>query len=47
MRAITSLGVPFGTHSPFHSVMWKPGKPASSAVGISGAAASRLESEIA
>ncbi len=32
-----SFGVPFGTQSPDHSVMWKPGRPASSTVGTSGA----------
>ena len=37
-----SFGVPFGTHRPDHSVMLKPGSPASSAVGMSGADASAL-----
>ena len=31
-----SFGVSFGTHSPYHSVATKPGRPASSAVGMSG-----------
>ena len=35
--AMISFGVPFGTQSPDHSVMWKPGRPASSTVGMSGA----------
>ena len=40
--AITLLGAPLGTHSPHHREMWNPGRPASSTVGISGAAASRV-----
>ena len=37
----TALGVLFGAHTPYHSDMWKPGRPASSTVGISVAEASR------
>jgi len=40
--AITSLGVPFGAHNPPQTETWKPGNPASSVVGISGAEASRV-----
>ena len=36
-----SLGVPLGTHNPYHSEAKKPGSPASSAVGMSGDDGSR------
>src|SRR5262249_33649204 len=39
---IASGGVPFGTHSPYHVEIYTPGAPASSTVGMSGAAANRL-----
>src|SRR5262249_37771622 len=42
--AMISFGVPFGAHSPDHSVMWKFGRPASSTVGMSPACSTRLES---
>src|SRR5262245_37714147 len=47
MAAVVSLrmascGVPLGTHSPYQVEMYTPGAPASSTVGMSGAAASRL-----
>src|SRR5262245_65748982 len=47
MAAVVSLpmascGVPFGTHIPYQVEMYTPGAPASSTVGMSGAAASRL-----
>ena len=45
--ATMSLGVPFGIQKPHHSEMWKPGKPASSTVGMSGAAALRVGAVIA
>ena len=34
---MTSFGVPFTAHSAFQTVMWNPGSPASSVVGMSGA----------
>ena len=36
------LRVPFGAHKPYHSDKWKPGAPASSVVGISGAVGRRV-----
>jgi hypothetical protein len=33
--------VPAGTHSPYQSKMWRPGRPASSMVGTSGSAGTR------
>ena len=39
--AMISFGVSFGTHSPYQSEAKKPGRPASSAVGISGDDGSR------
>src|ERR1700750_3171712 len=45
--AMAPFGLPFGAHRPDHSVMWKPGKPASSVVGISGADSARLVSLMA
>src|ERR1700688_3650009 len=40
--ATASLGVPLGTHSPYHSEAKKPGRPASSADGIFGDDGSRV-----
>ena len=45
--ATMSFGVPFGTQIADHSSTWKPGSPASSTVGIFGAAARRLVSVMA
>ena len=39
--AMTSFGVFFGTHRPYQSDTEKPGRPASSAVGMLGEAFSR------
>jgi hypothetical protein len=45
--ATTSLGVSLGTQRPDHSVMWNPGNPASSTVGMSAADSTRLLSVMA
>jgi len=45
--AMISFGVPFGTQSPYQSEAKKPGRPASSAVGISGDEGSRALSVVA
>src|SRR5262249_19237889 len=36
------LGVPLGAHMPDQTETWRPGTPASSTVGISGAAGNRV-----
>jgi hypothetical protein len=41
-RCTTAGGVPAGTHSPYHEVTSKPGRPDSAAVGISGNDGERL-----
>jgi hypothetical protein len=46
-RAAASFGVPFGTQTPYQSEAPKPGRPASSAVGMSGAAPLRVFDVIA
>src|SRR3954463_709073 len=42
--ATMSGGVPVGTHRPDHNVMWNPGRPASSVVGMSDADSARFVS---
>ncbi len=39
---MTSFGVPAGAHRPYQNVMCRPGAPASSVVGTSGAANQRV-----
>src|SRR5262245_30265743 len=40
--ATTLAGMPLGPKNPCQLITWKPGRPASSALGMSGAAARRL-----
>ena len=44
--AITGSGVPLGAKRPFQPWSWKPGRPASAAVGTSGSERSRVGEEI-